>query len=220
MKDPAVGVTLWAPDIQPQHCCIQRLQVSTSDPQQKYRKGSGITVLKPLYGALVKRNGAVVKQEVELHSGDVIGLGQNYLFMFKDPNTEILGSCHNVAHPWLCEPPQPHPPTSFPLDQTCMLSTSEGSGTPCAAESILPCLRDTNGQELILFYDVEHETRVLEEIISKVDHHEDLHKLAPSFLMCLCLQQSATHFPMTDLRQLLLHIASEVQIAVLVRFRF
>lgn len=177
-------------------------------------------VLKPLYGALVKRNGAVVKQEVELHSGDVIGLGQNYLFMFKDPNTEILGSCHNVAHPWLCEPPQPHPPTSFPLDQTCMLSTSEGSGTPCAAESILPCLRDTNGQELILFYDVEHETRVLEEIISKVDHHEDLHKLAPSFLMCLCLQQSATHFPMTDLRRLLLHIASEVQIAVLVRFRF
>lgn len=217
---PAVGVTLWAPDIQPQHCCIQRVQVTTSDLQQDDRKGPGVTVLKPLHGALVKRNGDVVNQEVELHSGDVIGLGENYLFMFKDPNTEILGKSPSVAPPWRHDSPQPHPPTSFPLYQRCMLSMSEGSGTPCAAESTMPCLRDTNGQELILFYDVEHETRVLEEIFTKVDRHEDLHKLTPSFLMCLCLQQSATHFPMTDLRRLLLHIANKVQIAVLVRFWF
>lgn len=214
---PAVGVTLWAPDIQPQHCCIQRVQVTTSDLQQDDRKGPGVTVLKPLHGALVKRNGDVVNQEVELHSGDVIGLGENYLFMFKDPNTEILGKSPSVAPPWRHDSPQPHPPTSFPLYQRCMLSMSEGSGTPCAAESTMPCLRDTNGRELILFYDVEHETRVLEEIFTKVDRHEDLHKLTPSFLMCLCLQQSATHFPMTDLRRLLLHIANKVQIAVLER---
>lgn len=176
-------------------------------------------VLKPLPGALVKRNGAVVNQEVELHSGDVIGLGENYLFMFKDPNTEILENSPSVALPWLHDPPQSHLPTSFPLYQTRMLSTSGGSGTPCAAESTLLCLRDTNGQELSLFYDVEHEARVLEEIFAKVACHEDLHKLAPSFLMCLCLQQSATHFPMTDLRRLLLHIANEVQIAVLVSLR-
>lgn len=176
-------------------------------------------VLKPLLGALVKRNGAIVNQEVELRSGDVIGMGENYLFMFKDPNTEILENSPSVALPWTHDPPRCHPPTSPPLAQTCMLSTSGGSGTPCATESILPCLSDTNGQELILFYDVEHETHILEEIFAKVDHHEDLHKLAPSFLMCLCFQQSATHFPMTDLRRLLLHIANEVQIAVLVRSR-
>lgn len=216
---PTVCVTLWAPDIQPQHCCIQRLQITASDLQQDDRKGPGVTVLKPLHGALVKRNGAVVNQEVELHSGDVIGLGENYLFMFKDPNIEILDNPPSVALPWLRDPPQPHPPTSFPLYQTCLLSTSGGSGTPCAADNTLPCLRHTNGQELILFYDVEHEARVLEEIFTKVDHHEDLHKLTPSFLLCLCLQQSSTHFPMTDLRRLLLQIASEVQIAVLVRFR-
>lgn len=170
-------------------------------------------VLKPLPGALVKRNGSVVNKEVELHSGDVISLGENYLFMFKDPNTEILENS-----PWLPDSPQPHPPTPFPLYQTCTLSTSGRSGT--SPESTLPCLRDTNGQELILFYDMEHETHVLEEIFAKVDRHEDMHKLAPSFLMCLCLQHSATHFPMTDLRRLLLHIASEVQISVLVRLRF
>lgn len=217
---PAVDVTLWAPDIQPQHCCIQRLQVTTSDLQQNDRKRSGVTVLKPFHAALVKRNGIVISQEVELHSGDVIGLGKNYLFMFKDPNSEILGNSHSVGLSCQGDSPQPPPapPTSFPLYQTCMLSTSEGSGTLCAAESTLPCLRDTNGQELVLFYDVEHETQVLEEIFKKLNHYEDRHKLTPSFLMCLCLQQSATHFPMTDLRRLLLHIANEVQVAVLVRF--
>lgn len=168
-------------------------------------------VLKPLPGALVKRNGAVVSKEVELHSGDVISLGENYLFMFKEPSTE--------SSPWLRDSPQPHPPTSFPLYQTCMQSTSGSPGSRRAAESTLPCLRDTNGQELILYYDVPHEAHVLEEIFAKVDRHEDIHELAPSFLMCLCLQQSAMHFPMTDLRRLLLHIANEVQIAVLVSFR-
>lgn len=219
-EQPEVAVTLWAPDIQPKHCCIQRLQFTSSDLWQNDRKGPGATVIKPLPGALVKRNGAVINQEVELHSGDVIGLGENYLFMFKDPNTEILENSPSVGPPWLPDPPKPHPPTSFPLYQTCMLSRSGGPGTPCAAESTLPCLRDTNGQELILFYDVKHETRVLEEIFTKIDRHEDLHKLALSFLMCLCLQQSATHFPMNDLRRLLLHLANEGQIAVLVRFRF
>lgn len=212
---------LWAPDIQPQHCCIQRLQVTASDPQQNDRKPSGVTFLKPFPGALVKRNGAVINQVVELHSGDVIGLGEDYLFMFKDPNTDIFRGSHSKVLSCLHDSPQPPPPPApVPLYQMCMLLTSEGSGTPCGSESTLPCLRDTNGQELLLFYDVKHETQVLEVIFKEVDHHEDLHKLTPSFLMCLCLQQSATHFPMTDLRRLLLQIANEVQLAVLVRFRF
>ncbi|XP_046710566.1 ras-associating and dilute domain-containing protein isoform X2 [Silurus meridionalis] len=216
-EQPAVDVTLWAPDIQPQHCCIQRLQVTTSDPQQDGRKRPGVTILKPFHGALVKRNGAVVNQEVELHSGDVIGLGEAYLFMFKDPNTDILGNSPTGSLSVLPDSPEPHPPTSFPLYQTLMLSTSKGSGTPCAPESTLPCLRDTNGQELVLYFDVEHKAQVLEEIFKQFRDREDLHKLTPSFLMCLCLQQSATHFPMTDLRQLLLHLASEVQVTVLER---
>ncbi|KAI5627348.1 hypothetical protein C0J50_13040 [Silurus asotus] len=216
-EQPAVDVTLWAPDIHPQHCCIQRLQVTTSDPQQDGRKRPGVTILKPFHGALVKRNGTVVNQEVELHSGDVIGLGEAYLFMFKDPNTDILRNSPTGSLSVLPDSPEPHPPTSFPLYQTLMLSTSEGSGTPCAPESTLPCLRDTNGQELVLYFDVEHKAQVLEEIFKQFRGREDLHKLTPSFLMCLCLQQSATHFPMTDLRQLLLHLASEVQVTVLER---
>ncbi|XP_060717662.1 ras-associating and dilute domain-containing protein isoform X1 [Tachysurus vachellii] len=211
-EHPDVDVTLWAPDIQPQHCCIQRLQVTSSDFQQNDRKTSLVTVLKPFHGAVVKRNGAVINQEVEIHSGDVIGLGKNYLFMFKEPSSEILGSSHSVDLSCQDDPPQPPPP--LPPPKACPLYQT---GTLCAAESTFPCLRDINGQKLVLFYDVEHETRVLEEIFKKISHHEDLHKLTPSFLVCLCLQQSATHFPMTDLRRLLLHIANEVQIAVLER---
>ncbi|TSK14590.1 Ras-associating and dilute domain-containing protein [Bagarius yarrelli] len=209
----AVHVTLCAPDIQSQHCSIQRLQATTSDPQHADSKGPAVTVLKPFHGALVKRNGAVINQAVELHSGDVIGLGENYLFMFKDPSTEISGDFQSVDFQCVQQPL----PTPFPLHQTSTLMTLDDSETPCATESTLPCLKDTNGQELVLFYDVEHEMRVLKEIFKKADHHEDRHKLTLSFLMCLCLQQAATHFTMTDLRRLLLHIANEVQIAVLER---
>lgn len=31
------------------------------------------------------RNGEVLKTEVALHPGDIISLGQHYLFLFKDP---------------------------------------------------------------------------------------------------------------------------------------
>ncbi len=34
---------------------------------------------------MVTRNGEVLRKEVQLSPGDVIGLGQHYLFLFKDP---------------------------------------------------------------------------------------------------------------------------------------
>lgn len=75
-------LNLWAPDLLPRHCLVRRLGVKP------------VTLLKPLDGAEVKRNGCAVRHEVELRSGDVIGLGHHYLFMYKDPTSE---------HPTLCQ---------------------------------------------------------------------------------------------------------------------
>ena len=47
-------------------------------------------MLHPCPNALVTRNGEVLSKEVQLNPGDVIGLGQHYLFLFKDP----LASAH------------------------------------------------------------------------------------------------------------------------------
>ncbi|XP_076856201.1 ras-associating and dilute domain-containing protein isoform X2 [Brachyhypopomus gauderio] len=213
-EQPAVGVALWAPDIQPQHCIVRRLEpAATSGHGCELGKDPGFTVLTPLNGAVVKKNGAVINQEVKLQSGDIIGLGDHYLFMFKDP-TEDAGHACALTLPWLGELFRVCSSTPPPLCKTCILSKDPVIQTPVKA---LLCLRDADGKQLALSYDEGHEVQILKEIFTRVDHHDETHKLAPSFLLSLCLQQSATHFPMTDLRRLLLQITSEVQMAILER---
>lgn len=66
-------ILLFATDILQRHCCFHR------------RHDNSLTVLCPCQGAVVTRNGKVLREEVQLSPGDVIGLGQRYLFLFKDP---------------------------------------------------------------------------------------------------------------------------------------
>ncbi|KAK1877633.1 Ras-interacting protein 1 [Dissostichus eleginoides] len=84
-----VDILLFAPDVLPQHCCVRRLDSNTGE----HRKTS--TMLKPLHGAPVTRNGFLLKEEVELNPGDLVGLGKHYLFMFKDP-TSTSGSLQTL----------------------------------------------------------------------------------------------------------------------------
>ncbi|KAL0180189.1 hypothetical protein M9458_025631, partial [Cirrhinus mrigala] len=165
-------MNLWAPDLLPDHCSVQRLDVN--------RSGT-VTRLKPLNRAKVKRNGAVIKHEVELQSGDVIALGDHYLFMYKDP------TCPKVATPAEVTHRRP------PLCKTCVRART--------------CFRDVDGAELLL--------PVLKEIFRVVERDPAAHKLTAAFLLCLCLQQSATHFSMPALRRLLLQTANELQTIVL-----
>ncbi|XP_055032416.2 ras-associating and dilute domain-containing protein [Misgurnus anguillicaudatus] len=191
---------LWAPDILPHHCCVQRLDNHPAPDQTL----GGVTLLKPFDGAKVKWNGVVITQDAELQSGDIIGLGDHYLFMYKDPNSPRVTT--NVTLPWHHE--MSHTCRLPILCKTCTLSERKSRGNG------LPCLKDSEGEELVLAYDVEHESRVLKEIFAMVEKTESAHRLTASFLLCLCLQQSATHFSMPAIRRLLLHIANEIQTVV------
>ncbi|XP_067286323.1 ras-associating and dilute domain-containing protein isoform X2 [Pseudorasbora parva] len=81
-ESDAEMIYLWAPDLLPHHCSIRTT-------------AGGLALIKPTLGANIKRNGATVSCEVELHSGDIIGFGDHYLFMYKDPT-----ACNR---PPLCE---------------------------------------------------------------------------------------------------------------------
>ncbi|XP_016296336.1 ras-associating and dilute domain-containing protein [Sinocyclocheilus anshuiensis] len=175
-------MNLWAPDLLPDHCSVTRASAAG-------RSGTE-TRLKPLNRAKVKRNGAVIKHEVELQSGDIIALGDHYLFMYKDP------TCPKVATPAEVAQMSRRPP----LCKSCVRARA--------------CFRDVDGAELLLPYDVEHESMVLKEIFSLVERDPAAHKLTAAFLLCLCLQQSAAHFSMPALRRLLLQMASELQTIV------
>uniref|UniRef100_A0A3P9KXJ0 Si:ch73-281f12.4 n=1 Tax=Oryzias latipes TaxID=8090 RepID=A0A3P9KXJ0_ORYLA len=195
-----VDILLFAPDVLPQHCCVRRLDAQASSGEQRRT----LTMLKPLHGAPVTRNGSLLKEEVELNPGDLVGLGKHYLFIFKDP-TSTSAPLH--APPWMAR--------LFPdsdLKTLCLsCGSSVGAKTPQRKPSP-PRWRDLEGREAALSYQLEHEERVLQEIVDMVDPSGTEPKLTPAFLLGLCLQHSASTFQLTHFRQLLLRIAAQIQL--------
>ncbi|KAJ8246364.1 hypothetical protein GJAV_G00266910 [Gymnothorax javanicus] len=195
-----VDILLSAPDVLPQHCCVRR--------QEAPAQGDGkrtVTLLKPLHGAPVTRNGAPLKDESELHPGDLIGLGAHYLFMFKDPTATVS----RQTLPWWS------PQAADPICKTCGSVSPETQVRARLRRISAPCLKDSEGRDLVLQYALEHEDLLLKQIISMADPHGDDHKLTPALLMCLCIQHSVTSFQMSDCRRLLLRLASLVQMDML-----
>ncbi|XP_078808021.1 ras-associating and dilute domain-containing protein-like isoform X2 [Oryzias latipes] len=189
-----VDILLFAPDVLPQHCCVRRL-----DAQRRT-----LTMLKPLHGAPVTRNGSLLKEEVELNPGDLVGLGKHYLFIFKDP-TSTSAPLH--APPWMAR--------LFPDSDLKTLCLSCGSSVDAKTPQRKPSplrWRDLEGREAALSYQLEHEERVLQEIVDMVDPSGTEPKLTPAFLLGLCLQHSASTFQLTHFRQLLLRIATQIQL--------
>ncbi|XP_016517184.1 ras-associating and dilute domain-containing protein-like isoform X2 [Poecilia formosa] len=197
-----VDILLFAPDVSPQHCCVRRLDSNSQSSSGKQRKT--VTLLRPLHGAPVTRNGFLLDEEVELNPGDLIGLGKHYLFLFKDPTG---GSGSPPAPPWMAR-----------------LRPGSDTGTSCSScgscitvkrlQGKLPasCWRSLEGTEAALRYELQQEERVLQEILDMVDPSENEPKLTPAFLLILCIRRSAGSFQLTHFRQLLLRIASQIQL--------
>ncbi|XP_060946379.1 ras-associating and dilute domain-containing protein-like [Limanda limanda] len=199
-----VDILLFAPDVLPQHCCVRRLDSHNQTSTGEHRKT--LTMLKPLHGAPVTRNGFLLKEEVELNPGDLVGLGKHYLFMFKDP-TSSPGSLQTP--PWMTR--------LCPNSDTKASSSCFSCGSPIATKRLQrkplpPRWRDLEGTEASLSYELEQEEQVLQEILEMLDPSGNEPKLTPAFLLSLCIQHSASKFELTHLRQLLLRIASQIQL--------
>lgn len=76
-------------------------------------------------------------------------------------------------------------------------------------------LKSAEGHSLTLSYEAEQERRLVEEIAAMGSGGAERRPpLTVAFLLCVCLQHSSTCLHTSDLRRLLLLIASEVQSAV------
>lgn len=193
-----VDVVLYAPDVLPKHCCVQHVDVSGTQAEGSRKTP---TLLKPLHGAFVTHNGVQLKGEVELFPGDLIGLGQHYLFMFKDPTATDV----QRVPTWMAglSPPA----SALPCNACC-------SSRHRTSKRVLACWRDPDERVLSLLYDLHQEDQVLEKILTMVDPRGPEPKLIPAFLLCLCIQHSAATWEMTNLRKLLLQIANQIQLAM------
>lgn len=197
-----VDILLFAPDVLPQHCCVRRLDSPNSTSAEGPKRT--LTLLRPLQGAPVTRNGSLLKEEEELNPGDLVGLGKHYLFLFKDP-TCTLGPLE--APSW--------------MSRLCLNSDPKTSCTSCGSAVGIKRLRkkcsplrwrDLEGTEAVLVYELYHEEQVLQEIMDMSDPKGDAPTLTPAFLLSLCVQHSTSTFPLSHLRQLLLRTANQIQL--------
>lgn len=197
-----VDVVLYAPDVLPQHCCVQHLDVPRAQADGSRRTP---TILKPLHGASVTHNGVQLQGEAELFPGDLIGLGQHYLFMFKDPTAPDVQRIPT----WMTSL---SPPASASSCNACGSYVRRHR----TSRRVPACWRDLNERVLSLTYELHQEDQVLEKILTMVDPSGPEPKLIPAFLLCLCIQHSAASWEMTNFRKLLLQIANQIQLAMLV----
>ncbi|XP_045669232.1 ras-associating and dilute domain-containing protein [Ursus americanus] len=186
------SVSLSAPDILPLHCTIRRHQ-----PPGPEQAGSRL-VLEPIPGAPVSVNFSEVGgRAVVLRHGDLLSLGLYYLLLFKDPAQAQPLPAQALARL------RAGPRSCRMCGATLRARGASASGSTRAA---LPRPRP-----LRLEFEPEAEDALLQRILTLIEPGGDDHKLAPAFLLCLCIQHSATRLQPGSFGQLLLKIAKTIR---------
>lgn len=189
---PYVDTFLNAPDILPRHCTVR------AGPESP-------AMVRPSRGALVTHNGCLLLREAELHPGDLLGLGEHFLFMYKDPRT---GGSGPARPPWLPSRPGAAPPGpgwAF----SCRLC---GRGLQERSEALAAYL---DGRDPVLRFRPREEEALLGEIVrAAAAGSGDLPPLGPATLLALCVQHSARELELGHLPRLLGRLARLIKEAV------
>ncbi|XP_054529020.1 ras-interacting protein 1 isoform X6 [Pan troglodytes] len=189
---PYVDTFLNAPDILPRHCTVR------AGPEHP-------AMVRPSRGAPVTHNGCLLLREAELHPGDLLGLGEHFLFMYKDPRT---GGSGPARPPWLPARPGATPPGpgwAF----SCRLC---GRGLQERGEALAAYL---DGREPVLRFRPREEEALLGEIVrAAAAGAGDLPPLGPATLLALCVQHSARELELGHLPRLLGRLARLIKEAV------
>ncbi|XP_015357501.1 ras-associating and dilute domain-containing protein isoform X1 [Marmota marmota marmota] len=184
------SISLSAPDILPLHCTLRRYQPP---------EGQAALLLEPIPGAPISVNFKEVGwSTVALQHGDLLSLGLYYLLLFKDPSqarTLPTGTLARLrAAPQNCR----------------MCGMALGAGD--SASSVLAAI--PRRRQPLLEFEPEEEDALLQRVMTLIEPGGDDYKLTPAFLLCLCVQHSATHFEPGTFGQLLLKIAKRIREAV------
>ncbi|NXU69995.1 RADIL protein, partial [Horornis vulcanius] len=200
------SISLSAPDILPLHCTIRKLRPSRHRSEEKL-------VLEPIAGAGISVNFAEVARTVVLRHGDLLSLGLYYLLLYKDPMKAQPLPAQTLLRLRALHPEGPH---------VCGACGSLLREKDPAAKKRGPSPAGgprTPRRKLQLEFEPAAEDVLLRRIMSLIEPGGDDHKLTPAFLLCLCIQHSATNFEPGDFGQLLLKAAKMIQRTVWERTR-
>ncbi|XP_054068492.1 ras-associating and dilute domain-containing protein isoform X2 [Rissa tridactyla] len=195
------SISLSAPDILPLHCTIRKLRPSRHRSEEKL-------VLEPIAGAGISVNFAEVARTVVLRHGDLLSLGLYYLLLYKDPMKAQPLPAQTLLRLRALHPAVPEGP---PVCGACgSLLKERDPATKKQGPSPAGGPRAPR-RKLLLEFEPAAEDVLLRRIMTLIEPGGDDHKLTPAFLLCLCIQHSATSFEPGDFGQLLLKVAKMIQ---------
>ncbi|KAK9397529.1 ras-interacting protein 1 [Crotalus adamanteus] len=187
-----VDTFLNAPDILPRHCCVVS-SVPPADPSQPRSSA----MMRPFRGASITHNGAPLHRQVELAPGDLLGMGQYFLFMYKDPRAATAPPA------WLPKAWVSPGLVGALACQACGRSLQERQ------EAFRAYLKSREPQ---LRYRPQEQEALLAEIVRLQE--TSTCRLGPAFLFGLCLEHAARELEPGHLPRLIARIAQLVKEAV------
>ncbi|XP_029924292.1 ras-associating and dilute domain-containing protein [Myripristis murdjan] len=195
--------------------------------------------IEPVLHATVLVNFSRCERSTTLRHGDLLSFGAHYIFLYKDPmgakplpaqtlaRLRTLGQLYDTG----VEEVEGGAPTCKMCGSVLKERTAQVSSVPAVRRSFKPHLvkprsvgstaggslsvagRGGGGQKrrLQLEFDQAHEDQLLNRIVSLIEPGGDDHKLTPAYLLCLCIQHSASTFPPGSFGKLLLKIVRRIQ---------
>uniref|UniRef100_A0A3Q3LQC5 Ras-associating and dilute domain-containing protein n=1 Tax=Mastacembelus armatus TaxID=205130 RepID=A0A3Q3LQC5_9TELE len=183
------NICLFSPDILPLHCRLRRVPAprrhanNSSKGEELAESQRFCVAVEPVLQATVLVNFSRCERSTTLRHGDLLSFGAHYIFLYKDPT----GS-------------KPLPAQTLARLRT--LGAAQVSSTPAVRRQ---------KRRLQLEFDQAHEDQLLNRIVSLIEPGGDDHKLTPAYLLCLCIQHSASTFPPGSFGKLLLKIVRRIQ---------
>uniref|UniRef100_F7AF95 Ras-associating and dilute domain-containing protein n=1 Tax=Ornithorhynchus anatinus TaxID=9258 RepID=F7AF95_ORNAN len=196
------SISLSAPDILPLHCTIRRLRLSS---RSRHYQSEERLVLEPIPGAIISVNFSEVGKATVLHHGDLLSLGLYYLLLYKDPVRAQPLPSQTLAR--LKAVPRPSEPATCRMCGTVLRGRAPPSSKRRGG---LPSHKAPRRQ-LHLEFERAVEDVLVKRIMTLIEPGGDDHKLTPAFLLCLCVQHSATSFEPGEFGQLLLKLTKMIQ---------
>uniref|UniRef100_G3P8G5 Ras interacting protein 1 n=2 Tax=Gasterosteus aculeatus aculeatus TaxID=481459 RepID=G3P8G5_GASAC len=181
-----VDTFLSAPDLLARHLLVRRDSAVPETPTRQ------VAVMRPFRGGAVTHNGVALYRETVLKPGDVIGLGNHFLFLYRDPRVT------------------PAPPLALTLPWQADAST------PCCPSGLVDrqeALRQYLGStEAVLKFHPRHADALLQEIISKNSSPDSGGgPLAPAYLLSIMIDHASKHLDPALTPQILLKSANHIK---------
>ncbi|XP_067390424.1 ras-associating and dilute domain-containing protein [Emydura macquarii macquarii] len=199
------SISLFAPDILPLHCTIRRLKLSSRSRHRAEEK----LILEPIPGANVSINFSEVVRTIVLHHGDLLSLGLYYLLLYKDPMRAQPLPAQTLMR--LKSLPPASDSEAFLTCRVCGSQLQESS-TSSKKQGPSPTPGHKSARKTLqLEFEKAAEDVLVRRIMTLIEPGGDDHKLTPAFLLCLCIQHSATSFEPGEFGQLLLKSAKMIQ---------